>query len=150
MIPGQPQNKHALPVKREFKLHQGPLPDPVTFGEYDKVLPGASERIMTMCEQEANHRHLMDKEQIIIQNRKIDDAQKHTGIEKEYADSETNIAMLGVVFAFVISLVIIAGGMYMIIATDHFVMGTLFSGVGIAPLIGSFIQGTRTHHSDKV
>ena len=114
------------------------------------MLPGASERIMAMCKQEAKHRHSMDKEQITIQNRKMDDAQKHTDIEKKYADSETNIVMFGVIFAFVISLIIIAGGMYMIIDTDHFIVGTLFSGVGIAPLIGSFIQGTRTNHNNKV
>ena len=52
------------------------------------------------------------------------------------------------IFAFVISLVSIACGAYMIIATDHEILGTLFSGAGLAPLVGNFLRDTRSHHND--
>ena len=40
----------------------GPLPHPASLKEYDTVLPGLAERIVTMAEAEARHRHDMDKE----------------------------------------------------------------------------------------
>jgi len=40
----------------------GPLPHPSSLQEYDNVLPGLAERIVTMAEAEARHRHDMDKE----------------------------------------------------------------------------------------
>lgn len=35
----------------------GPLPPPTVFEHYEKVLPGAAERIMAMTENEQAHRH---------------------------------------------------------------------------------------------
>lgn len=55
----------------------------------------------------------------------------------------------GVIFAFIISLVSIACGAYMIIATDHEILGTLFSGAGLAPLVGNFLRDTRSHHNES-
>ena len=122
-------------------VHKGPLPDPYTFEQYDKVVPGAADRILTKFEQQVDHRLDMER-------RQAEDMQAKTAIEKEYADSETKIALYGVIFAFVISLVSIACGAYMIIATDHEILGTLFSGAGLAPLVGNFLRDTRSHHND--
>ena len=122
-------------------VHKGPLPDPYTFEQYDKVVPGAADRILTKFEQQVDHR-------LDMQRRQAEDMQAKTAIEKEYADSETKIALYGVIFAFVISLVSIACGAYMIIATDHEILGTLFSGAGLAPLVGNFLRDTRSHHND--
>lgn len=35
-----------------------------------------------------------------------------------------------------------------IIATDHEILGTLFSGAGLTPLVGNFLRDTRSHHRD--
>lgn len=123
-------------------VHKGPLPDPYTFEQYDKVVPGAADRILTKFEQQVDHRLDMER-------RQAEDMQAKTAIEKEYADSETKIALYGVIFAFIISLVSIGCGAYMIIATDHEILGTLFSGAGLAPLVGNFLRDTRSHYNES-
>lgn len=123
-------------------IHKGPLPDPYTFEQYDKIVPGAADRILTKFEQQVDHRLDMER-------RQAEDTRMKTTIEKEYADSETRIALYGVIFAFIISLLSIGCGAYMIIATDHEILGTLFSGAGLAPLVGNFLRDTRSHHSES-
>lgn len=39
------------------KYHSGPLPCPEDFEEYDRILPGAAERIFQLAEREQRHRH---------------------------------------------------------------------------------------------
>ena len=48
-----------------------------------------------------------------------------------------------------ISLVSISCSAYMIIATVHEILGTLFSGDGLAPLVGNFLRDTRSHHNES-
>jgi len=40
----------------QMEERRGPLPDPQTLREYDKVVPGAAERIIQMAEKEVDHR----------------------------------------------------------------------------------------------
>lgn len=44
------------------EVTSGPLPDPVTFQSYDKILPGAAERILAMAEANAKHAREMEKD----------------------------------------------------------------------------------------
>lgn len=46
----------------QIKTFTGPLPHPSALKEYDSVLPGLAERIVSMVEAEAKHRHSMDDE----------------------------------------------------------------------------------------
>lgn len=39
-------------VERQSTVHSGPLPAPADFEKYDKTLPGAAERILSMAEAE--------------------------------------------------------------------------------------------------
>ena len=41
--------------------HSGPLPPPNTLAGYEKVLPGAAERILSMAEKQAGHRQSLEK-----------------------------------------------------------------------------------------
>lgn len=41
-------------------VHQGPLPDPVTLANYEKLMPGLAERVVRMAEKEQEHRHECD------------------------------------------------------------------------------------------
>ena len=51
----------AIIKAAKTSVHSGPLPAPGMFQEYEKVLPGAADRIMAMAEKEANHRHPIDE-----------------------------------------------------------------------------------------
>ena len=48
---------YKVTIARETRLSKGPLPDPMILGEYDKVLPGAAERILSMAEREQAFAH---------------------------------------------------------------------------------------------
>jgi len=47
-----------------MEMHQGPLPPAHAMADYDRVLPGAAERIMQMAEREQAHRHTVQEEQL--------------------------------------------------------------------------------------
>ncbi len=82
------------------KVHEGPLPAPEDFARYEKVLPGAAERIMTLTESTVEHRH------------RIDD--RHLNMVERLADRcLTAAVILGlavITAAFVIALVLVVQG----------------------------------------
>ena len=53
-------------VRRELEFHasfeyfQGPIPPPQVIRDYEKVLPGAAERIFALAERQAAHRQRFD------------------------------------------------------------------------------------------
>ena len=55
----QDQIKHrvGIIVQQASSSFQGPIPHPDHFAQYDKVLPGAAERILKMAESEQANRH---------------------------------------------------------------------------------------------
>lgn len=46
------------------KFHSGPLPPPDDLAEYDRVLPGAAERIFQLAEREQAHRHVQEAKMV--------------------------------------------------------------------------------------
>jgi uncharacterized membrane protein len=50
-------------------MYSGPLPPSTEFAGYDKALPGAAERILTLAEKEVEHRHKKEDNLIKISNR---------------------------------------------------------------------------------
>lgn len=65
-------------IKEEFS---GPIPPPDIIEKYERILPGAADRIITMAEQQATHRQAMEKKMI---------------------ESESRDGLLGIIFAFFI------------------------------------------------
>ena len=55
----------------EAASFQGPLPPPILYGEYDKILPGSAERIMLLTEREQAHRHKWESEVLGVQGGEI-------------------------------------------------------------------------------
>lgn len=55
-------------VTQVTKMHSGPLPDPETLAEYNRIHPEAAERIISMAEKEQNHRHRCDEEHQKLQS----------------------------------------------------------------------------------
>ena len=43
------------------KSHSGPLPAPEDLADYERICPGAADRIITMAESNMNHRQSMEK-----------------------------------------------------------------------------------------
>jgi uncharacterized membrane protein len=112
--------------------HRGPLPDPVDFSEYEKICPGAADRIIKMAENQSAHRQKIEQSIVSIQNRN---------------------SLIGIIFAFIIGMTVISGGIYIVIngqTTGKVIAGTLFSGAGLAGLVGAFIYGTSFKNKQKI
>jgi len=109
-------------------IYSGPLPDPETLRQYDAVHSGAAERIIAMAEDQAMHRQKI--EQIVV-------------------SAHSRNSLLGVIFAFVISLCTIIGGVYVAVNASA-IAGTFFSGFGLAGLVGTFIYGTSFNNKNDV
>jgi uncharacterized membrane protein len=54
--PGQGRNGGLLHHTQTQTIYQGPLPRPDDFEAYNRVLPGAADRILRMAEKQAAHR----------------------------------------------------------------------------------------------
>lgn len=70
----------------------GPLPHPAILEQYEKILPGSAERILSMAEKQSNHRQTMEKRIIY---------------------SETFQAKVGMFFAFTIVIIALFIGGYL-------------------------------------
>jgi uncharacterized membrane protein len=51
----------APAIHREVEAFLGPIPRPEILREYDRVLPGLAERIVTWTEHEAHHRRTVER-----------------------------------------------------------------------------------------
>lgn len=55
----------------EQKSYSGPLPAPEDFAEYEKILPGSTDRILKMAEKQVDHRISSDNKIIITPTGKV-------------------------------------------------------------------------------
>lgn len=108
-------------------LYAGPLPDPETFKKYEKVCPGAADRIITMAENQSAHRQAM---------------------ENKFIDSRIKNSFLGLWMAFIIGIFIILCGVVCILL-NHSTAGTIFSGIGVVSVISTFINNSKMSQEDK-
>jgi uncharacterized membrane protein len=62
-IPDGPRQVGHI-LREERRHYQGPLPCPEDFAAYERVLPGAADRILKMAENQATHRQGMERRAI--------------------------------------------------------------------------------------
>ncbi len=114
-------------VKGSIRIQQtkfnGPLPSPEMMKQYEGILPGAADRIVTMAEKQSEHRQEM---------------------EKIVTKAETRDSLLGVLSGFLLGVLMIGGGIYLAIIGHSY--GSWLSIGGFASLIGVFVYGTRLNH----
>ena len=128
-LPREEREKAILELKTTRTHYRGPIPPPELLRGYDEVLPGAANRIIEMTENQQSHR--MELEKIVI-------------------SSNAKDAHLGVIFAFILGLVVISGGILMILMDKGTVLGSVFSFAGLATLLGTFIYGTRSNSQERI
>jgi len=57
-----PPGTRAVTVQHTETIHhQGPLPRPDDFEKYERVLPGAADRILKLAENQATHRQGLER-----------------------------------------------------------------------------------------
>lgn len=94
---------------------------------YEEVLPGAAERILFMAEKQLDHR---------------------IEIEKKTIQSNSRDSFLGIVFAFIISIFTIGGGIFAIVNGSQ-IAGSIIGVMGIGSLVSAFIYGTRSEREER-
>ena len=114
-------------VKMVATQYQDPIPPPEMLSQYNNVITDGAERIFMIFEKQSTHR--IDTETKIV---------KHDIIQ----------SYLGMIFAAILSMTIIIGGMILIYNNKEISgFGTLFS--GLAALVGTFIY-SRTAINKQV
>jgi uncharacterized membrane protein len=113
-------------AKQTKSFHSGPLPDPRTLRAYSKLIPNGAERIMSLVEGEARHRHSQEARLIACQTRRITRGQW---------------------MAFVLTLLLGAAGLYLGIAGHDWLAAGLFT-TTIGAVVTIFVLGHRARASD--
>ena len=120
---------------------EGPLPPPIVVEQYDALVPGAAGRILDMAE--SRHRHQLQYEKT---------AQEQEGFALEttrkVATGDVIQGYLGVIFAFIIAMTGLTGGIYLS-ATGRWEPGLAVSLSSLAGLVGAFVYGTQARRGER-
>jgi|ERR1039458_2196410 uncharacterized membrane protein len=116
-----PAQQTRVGVLVESSISAGPLPSPEIIAEYDKVLPGAANRIIKMAENEQTHSHNM---QIRTEGHRF------------------KLTITGQVFGFIIGISGVAGGIWLV-GHDKSIGGFSVFFTSLAVLVGGFIYSRR-------
>ena len=96
-LPAETENTPQSQIQTTTAIYHrqvvGPLPAADEFAGYEKVLPGAADRILTMAEKQSQHRQELEKRELEIDAR----------------DS-----LLGTIFAFVFATATMCGSFFLI------------------------------------
>lgn len=109
-----------------MKSHKGPLPAPEDFAAYEKTLPGASGRILSMAEKSQDNR--------------IQQTQRSLDLQHDFQEKDFSEARRGQNFGLTVSLVTILGGI-VLIALGHDWAGVGLVGATLAAIVVAFIKG---------
>ena len=105
----------------------GPIPHPTILEHYDRISPGAAERIISMAENQAKHRQ---------------------DLEARVISSDISNSRLGLHYGLIIGLVAVIGGAFCIV-TGHEVGGSIIGGTGLTGLVGVFVYGSRQRRKER-
>ncbi len=108
--------------------YSGPLPRPSDLQEYERVMPGAANRILTMAERQANHRQTLEKTVIV---------------------GDSKRANCGLWIGAFVVLCLLGGSVFLII-NDHDWAGTVIAGLDIVSLVGVFVYGSNNRRQERI
>jgi uncharacterized membrane protein len=115
-------------TRSEGSLHIGPLPSPKILREYQEISPEILNGILTAFVEQGKHRR--SNETWIYKG----------GVVR---------SILGVIFAFLLGILALAGGIYLVM-NGHEVAGTIFAGgFGLIGLVNAFLLGTNLKQGEK-
>ena len=114
-------------VIQRTESFSGPLPHPEHFERYNQILPGASDRLLKMSEDDLKHIHNIQKTQISIER----------------------IAVIGgLIAAWTISIIALLGSGYLVLK-GHDVSGSILGTGSLTSLVGVFIYGRKVQNNIK-
>ena len=120
-LPEDERNKVISSVTQEY-TYCGILPHPMLLKQFDEVLPGTAERIITMTEKEGEHRR---------------------NIEKQVVESEFKTQKLGIMFGFLVALAGMLGSVFLAFY-DKTIASTILGSSTLVSLVSVFIKGIHS------
>lgn len=108
--------------------YQGPVPHPKILKEYEEILPGSAERMLSMAEKEQNHRHQMEIKEI--------------NIDQNYQSGETKREQRGQYLAAFIALFSLSLS-YFLALNEHAVLAGIIGGTTVVGLVSAFLIGRK-------
>lgn len=124
--PPPPQNP-STNLRQVSISRSAPLPHPSELEGYERILPGAAERILAMAESQSTHRQ---------------------GLEKKALSTESRNSLLGIIAALVIGVVALSIAGFCIY-TGHDTAGATLGGTTLGSLVGTFVYGTRQRRIER-
>jgi uncharacterized membrane protein len=122
-----PNQSQVIQHQAVVSAWHGPLPSPADLAQFEQVLPGMADRIMTMAEAQGQHR------------REIESRAVTTAIRTQY---------IGVCFGFVTAMVAIGGGIYLI-ASGFQTTGLVSILATLVGLVSAFVFGRQRLQGDR-
>lgn len=86
--------------------YQGPIPHHDALASYEAITPGLADRIVSMAERESSHRHDLDKIHADLTKSQI-------SIEKDSNKDNTSLNKRAQIFALLIAILGIGGGLFL-------------------------------------
>ena len=130
-LPGQtPPQPKTSEILTQFTIAaqqlSGPIPPPEMLRKYDELLPGSADRIISMAERQSAHRQKL---------------------ESDVIGSNIFSERLGMILGFIICLIAISGGIYIVIQGKS-AEGIAAIIVPLAALVAVFIYGKSEQKKD--
>jgi|GEM_PF-886035 len=127
----QLQDKSSIKARRRLiaaEMFSGPLPPPAILKAYDKVQPGLADRIVSLTEQQAQHR--MQLEAFVIQG-------------------DVKRANLGLLIGALMGAACLTCGTFLVI-NGHDWAGAGVIGTSAATLVGTFVYGSNNRKDERI
>ena len=118
-----PEEEKSL-IYQRLEIYQGDLPHPEILKGYTELYPDAAKRIIENGIAETEHRR---------------------DIERRYLNANIKAHTLGQILGFIVAILIILGGIYLILK-GHQVSGSILSGISAIGVVGLF---TGSHSTSK-
>jgi uncharacterized membrane protein len=125
---GTPEEGRMLAMRAEISTFSGPLPPPEILARYNDVVPNGAERILRMAEKQSAHRE---------------------SLEAQVVSGNLSSQKLGSTYAFILSLVAIAGGIWLI-HDGKSVTGLTTIISDLAALAGVFVYSRQKQAKERV
>ncbi len=126
-LPANPRGPAVQVQQIHATMQSGPIPPPEALEYYNRIVPGAAERIIIMAEKQSEHRR---------------------SIESVVIRAGARDSLLGIISGFLLGCFSIATAVYMV-SLGQSLQGTIFGGIGIVSLAGVFVYGTRSRREER-
>lgn len=119
--------QQLLHVEEKYEEYTGPIPPPAMLRDYEQILPGLADRIITMAENQATHRR--DIEKVVV-----------------YGGSRRS--NLGLAAGLIVALAF-GWWSYQLVLHDHELVGTIFGTADLGGLVSLFVIGRNKQAEER-